>query len=412
VGRVLHAIEHDSGTVTALLGEQVSQWLGWGRRTIIEPLPSQPMATTAAASSAASAGSSPQARLQAAAMAQRGYRWGNGVELRWHLDERGQLAALRYVGAPRPMAWLDAWLPNAQAANEPSLIDLSYDYDAWGRMSVRAQDGVKTQFGYDALGRLLLAQPGDAEAQPGSPVEYYAYARGHLMASKVQGRDTDWRKVKTDRGLSGLPSRIETSQSVRALSYSPDNRLIEVSQGREVLARYAHNTHGQRINKAVGALNTAYLWHQGQLVGETVPQPQPQTKQATPQAQAWLARRYVYAHGVPVAVLDYSKGAALEAWGSDADNSAWQKAMQWAQVLWRALTTEAPELSYVHANEIGAPVAVTNAQGQVLWRASYTAFGQLDPVRTQGVAKPFVLNLRLPGQYFDAETGWHDNGLR
>ncbi|NBD22235.1 hypothetical protein GTZ97_16390, partial [Aquabacterium fontiphilum] len=31
---------------------------------------------------------------------------------------------------------------------------------------------------------------------------------------------------------------------------------------------------------------------------------------------------------------------------------------------------------------------------------------------TQHTPKDFTLNLRLPGQYFDAETGWHDNVLR
>jgi RHS repeat-associated protein len=83
--------------------------------------------------------------------------------------------------------------------------------------------------------------------------------------------------------------------------------------------------------------------------------------------------------------------------------------------VWRWISADGGELRFVHANEIGTPMAVTDAKARVIWRARPTVYGV---VATQTVAhtaqtpEGFALNLRLPGQYFDAETGWHDNVLR
>ncbi len=123
-GRQLRAIEHDDGRISAIAGERVSQWLGWGRHVVIEPLAGGPMTATGVAATAAVAASSPtaiQALLDKALQAEQGYRWGNGVELRWHLDQSGQLAGMRYV-APSPSSgsWQQAllsWLPAANAAS-------------------------------------------------------------------------------------------------------------------------------------------------------------------------------------------------------------------------------------------------------------------------------------------------------
>jgi RHS repeat-associated protein len=128
-----------------------------------------------------------------------------------------------------------------------------------------------------------------------------------------------------------------------------------------------------------------------------------------------LARRYVYAHGVPVAVIDYPQGQALRA-ESDQTNGSVARAVSLAYALADTVTGRAPRVAYVHANEIGTPVAVTDAARKVVWRAQYRVYGEANVVNA--VASPisprvtYALNLRLPGQYWDAETGWHDNYLR
>jgi len=62
---------------------------------------------------------------------------------------------------------------------------------------------------------------------------------------------------------------------------------------------------------------------------------------------------------------------------------------------------------WLHGNHLGAPELATDTQGQVLWRAHYAPFGAAN-VHSGG----FTLNLRLPGQYLDAETGLHYNRAR
>lgn len=178
------------------------------------------------------------------------------------------------------------------------------------------------------------------------------------------------------------------------------------------LARYTHNTHGLRIAKSVfsrggeGGQNTQYLWQGMKLVAETVPVAMPRGQEAG-EATTKLARHYVYAHGVPVALIDYADGAELRR--DEGGIGAWFIAM------WRWVWAEAGELRFVHANEIGAPVAVTDAAARMIWRVQPTAYGVFKVVNgasTGHAPKGFTLNLRLPGQYFDAETGWHDNVLR
>jgi RHS repeat-associated protein len=70
-------------------------------------------------------------------------------------------------------------------------------------------------------------------------------------------------------------------------------------------------------------------------------------------------------------------------------------------------------LTFVHNDHLGTPVAMTDPSGQVVWRATKTPFGVTtvdeDP---DGDGQPVTLNLRFPGQYYDAETGMHYNWYR
>ena len=50
---------------------------------------------------------------------------------------------------------------------------------------------------------------------------------------------------------------------------------------------------------------------------------------------------------------------------------------------------------------------MTDAQQRLVWRAEYSSFG-----KAKVTSAKVTLNLRLPGQYFDAETGTHYNYFR
>jgi len=67
----------------------------------------------------------------------------------------------------------------------------------------------------------------------------------------------------------------------------------------------------------------------------------------------------------------------------------------------------APGINYVHADHLGAPQKMTDANQALVWDAVYTPFGQVHSIT--GTA---TNNQRFPGQYADAETGFNYNYFR
>jgi RHS repeat-associated protein len=91
---------------------------------------------------------------------------------------------------------------------------------------------------------------------------------------------------------------------------------------------------------------------------------------------------YVYLDGLPIALLRYAAGSAT------------------------------PQLSYLETDHLGTPRIAVDANTQAIqwkWDLLTTAFG--DHAATSLVSG-FALNLRYPGQYYDAETGLHYNYFR
>ena len=58
------------------------------------------------------------------------------------------------------------------------------------------------------------------------------------------------------------------------------------------------------------------------------------------------------------------------------------------------------------ADELGTPRAVSDGTGNILWAwpLGQNAWGEQQPISTG-----YTYNLRFPGQYYDAETGLHNN---
>ena len=67
----------------------------------------------------------------------------------------------------------------------------------------------------------------------------------------------------------------------------------------------------------------------------------------------------------------------------------------------------APGIHYVHADHLGSPQKMTDANQTIVWDAVYTPFGQVHSIT--GTA---TNNQRFPGQYADAETGYSYNYFR
>ena len=69
---------------------------------------------------------------------------------------------------------------------------------------------------------------------------------------------------------------------------------------------------------------------------------------------------------------------------------------------------EEQRLFYFHTDQIGTPLEMTDSQGEIVWQATYRAWGAVDSPTVNEVEQ----NLRFQGQYFDAETGLHYNTFR
>jgi RHS repeat-associated protein len=65
------------------------------------------------------------------------------------------------------------------------------------------------------------------------------------------------------------------------------------------------------------------------------------------------------------------------------------------------------QIYYYHVDPLGTPQAMTDAAGTTVWKTDYEPFGKAT-VKVSTIEN----NLRLPGQYFDRETGLHYNYFR
>jgi RHS repeat-associated protein len=67
----------------------------------------------------------------------------------------------------------------------------------------------------------------------------------------------------------------------------------------------------------------------------------------------------------------------------------------------------AGQVQTIHVDQVGRPEVVTDVNQAVVWRAQNLAFTR-SVVQSSGV----ILNIGLPGQYYDAESGTWNNGYR
>lgn len=307
---------------------------------------------------------------------QPGYVQGNGTRVQWAL-QGGRLAGMAYLRQDE-LVWAQA---------------LRYDED--GRIaseSTRRNGGPARHERYVHDSRSRLVATGR---------DWYAWAEdGSLERQRHAGRT---RRPVIHRDPSGLPVAVDG----RTLQYGANRRLAEVREGDRVLARYRHNAFGERIFRAGSDGMTQFLFHDRQLVAEWREEG----------SHGGVVRRYVHANGVPIAMILYATPQRLgdpASLSPDARHApspgrtAGLVRMGWAGLrdAGSGLPPEA-EIYAIHSDAIGLPRVVTDAHGRVRWSAEYSAFG-MATVLPGSIDMP----LRLPGQWFDADTGWHDNYLR
>jgi RHS repeat-associated protein len=160
--------------------------------------------------------------------------------------------------------------------------------------------------------------------------------------------------------------------------YDQGNRLVEVRDPvtQAVLGQYTYDAAGRRVRKIAGGVTTIFFYD---LAGHLVESQNLSTSPAT-------RRTYVFVEDEPMGVVDQPPSGP-------------------------------PVFSWIHTDRLGTPLAVTStpASGpaKTIWRATYEPFGLATPDEDpDGDSQAFALDLRFPGQVFDAESGVHDNAHR
>jgi RHS repeat-associated protein len=162
-------------------------------------------------------------------------------------------------------------------------------------------------------------------------------------------------------GAGNIGLLTPASGTATKLGYDQAERLASVSNGGTTVAGYAYDAFGRRFSKTLPTSTSVFQYDQaGRLLEET-------------NGQGAAKTDTVYLNGVPVASIAAGGG-----------------------------------VSYLHTDGLGTPQIATNAAKTPDWGATYEPFGGLDGLPSGSITQ----NLRLPGQYADAETGFYQNGFR
>jgi len=240
---------------------------------------------------------------------------------------------------------------------------VAYQYDKAGNIVVQ---GDRT-YTYDKLDRVTGATrvklPGNLEA---GDIRYQYDANGNRTEAEFGRRkvaykyqpNTNWLSSINDVALKYDKAGNLIKDGRFTYSYNSRNRLAKVSDKQvNLIAAYIYNALGLRTSKSINGKTTYYVNNpNGMLAAEA-------------DSKGSILRQYVWLGIRPLALIEEGR------------------------------------IYFIHTDHLGTPRVVTNGNGTEVWRWEPTPFGLGKPTGS------ITLNLRFPGQYFDAETGlnynWH-----
>lgn len=288
--------------------------------------------------------------------------WANGATLQRTHDLDYRLTVQTVAGRSDAYAY-DA-SGNITRMQNGSLGDLDYSYDALDRLTEEANATQRQTYAYDAVGnrtQKALDSLVDGEVYVSASTSYqYETSNNRLMQIDTHSVDTD------------AAGNLIEDRPNRQFSYDEQSRLSNVKIGGVIKAQFRYNALGQRTQKITPQGTTTFIYGlSGELLGETLFDNQ--GKKLTSQFYIWLER-------MPLGGISVSYSAT----GVPANSTVF----------------------YLHSDHLNTPRIATNATRAKVWEWKSDAFGVGEP------SGPLTLNLRFPGQYYDAETGLHYNYFR
>ncbi|WP_222853104.1 RHS repeat-associated core domain-containing protein [Massilia genomosp. 1] len=306
---------------------------------------------------------------------------------------------------------------DVSAPNQQPLLNLASRYGAMQELKedtrTDANAGLSTvkSYGYDDALRLKTVDSGTGSVL-GNDTETFtldelANRTAHSRIAGVWTYDANNRLKQRGTGADAtsyeydeagnLILKKEPGGVLTQFVYDLDQRLIAVKDGSQrLIARYGYDAVGRRIWKEqyrhkdgsalAPAVRTYFLYAQEGLIAEAT---QPVTLNADLSVKADGPVSVTTQYG-PRPNSSFTTGALF----IKTKNSNGQ-------------TT----VGYYHHDQRWAPLQATDRAGNIVWAASYDAFGraQITSPAAGGGQPTIVSNLRLPGQVEDTETGMHYN---
>ncbi|MCQ3018217.1 DUF6531 domain-containing protein [Pseudomonas tremae] len=257
-------------------------------------------------------------------------------------------------------------------------IHRRYEYDLAGELS-RTLDKLRGEvsYEYEANGRLL-------EHNPEKRFEGEAF-RYDAAGNRLNFNTSRFDRVKDNRlkqwsnheytydAWGNLVEKIVGIVRWQTFTYDCENRLVKTetmaNSQIESTSSYQYDSLGRRVAKHSDIKGQTdqkrFLWQGLRMLREESPE----------QSSLYLYEPGSYA---PLARVDQREG--------EAENKVY----------------------YFHTDQIGTPLEMTDAEGQIVWQAKYKPWGMIEKLVVNEVEQ----NLRFQGQYFDVETGLHYNTFR
>jgi len=250
-------------------------------------------------------------------------------------------------------------------------------YGLADEVTLRRTQGREVEYQYDEMLRLTRA-----DASRGADEHYVLDAAGNRIADHVE--TSDWvyneaNQLKTrgrltyeydDNGNLIRKRDAAATGAAASVSYVYDayNRIVEIRDGSDdVVARYAYDPYGLRIQKET--------FSSGSVSAVT---------------------RYLHGSEGMLAEFD-GAGRILQSYG-------WEPGGTYGT--YPMFLSASGAMYFYHNDPSGRPLLLTDRNGATVWEATaYTSFGEAIPEGSGTVRQPW----RLPGQYYDEESGLHYN---
>ena len=262
-------------------------------------------------------------------------------------------------------------------------MDYRYRYDGASNVTQRTTEEGDYQYQYDNLDRLIGAVPPAvlqvSAANPnGLPLEGYSY--------------------------DALYNRVASIHQPGSWIYDVDNQLLQYGQGQEQTT-FQYDTNGQTQNRISSSINRSYRYDVKERLVEILDGAGITLAQYY--YDPWGRRLKKVAGGV-VTYFQYSEEgliAEYDATGTLSIAYGWQPDGSWGRN--PQFKRESGQFAFYQNDHLGTPQKLSDLTGGVVWSSKSDAFGNAQ-IDVEVVANP----LRLPGQYFDAETGTQYNFFR